>query len=549
MHRYAIIITLLTFFAGAATGTTFVPRPYLDEGGVETLNSQVTNRMLDRELFGTPWATVVIGKVDIYESFPYLESRHYQVVSDPDWNRLLMGEVASGMAAFDGKASSVGDLSQPRGMTVDDQGFLYLADTGNDRLVVFRAVTEFENISLEPLQVIEGLSSPYDVDISDAGTPFFPDDDRLYVANTGRNEVQRYLRDGASWRQSGTLGELGSGMGRFAGPMALTVGRTEGAGSDDVYVADAHNGRVVHLKDTGSGLAWVGAWNHDLGVVTSLTADHWGNIYAAAPQAGEVVKCTRDLQPVADLGKSAVRPRSFHVPFVTVTDHRTGTVKRAGEGGGILVEQWTDQSGLRLLDLGVELRQANVVDGEAVAVNLTLTDHALVTAEIHHPVTGELVARHDAGRLEAGSRTFHFDAEDHLTDWNPGLYRVTVKAASTYDKGFGDEIVLDADLSGASATDLPRKLELLGNHPNPFNPSTTISFTVPGGMNAEHTLGVYDARGRLVRELGRGPVGPGLHEVIWDGRNQAGATVSSGMYLYRLRVDENEQTGKMVLIK
>ena len=191
-------------------------------------------------------------------------------------------------------------------MAVDDQGLLYLADTGNDRVVVFRAVTEFDSIRLEPVQVIDGLSAPYDVDLSDGGTPFAPEDDRLYVANSGQNEVRRYTRDGGSWQPSGSMGELGSGPGRFAGPMALTVGRFEGASSDDVYVADAHNRRVVHLQDSGSGLAWVGAWDHEMGVVTSLTADHWGNVYAAAPQTGNVVKTTRDLQPVADL---ANRPR------------------------------------------------------------------------------------------------------------------------------------------------------------------------------------------------------------------------------------------------
>ena len=103
MNRYAITITLLLCLVGAANGATFVPRPYLDEGGVETLNSEVTNRILDRDLFGTPWATVVIGNVDIYEGFPYLESRHFQVVSDPDWNRLLMGQVERGLSAFDGQ--------------------------------------------------------------------------------------------------------------------------------------------------------------------------------------------------------------------------------------------------------------------------------------------------------------------------------------------------------------------------------------------------------------------------------------------------------------
>ena len=550
MRRNALTIIALLFAADqAAAAGTFVPRPYLAEGGVETLNRDVTNRLLDRDLFGTPWATVVLGQVDVYAGFPYLESRHYQVVSDPDWNRLLLGEVERGLTAFDGAGTAVGPLSGPRGLAVDDQGLIYVADTGNDRVLVFRTVTEFDTIRLEPVQVIADLATPYDLDVSDGGTPFAPADDRLYVANTGGNEVRRYVRQGADWQPAGSLGDLGSGPGRFAGPMALAVGHADGAGSDDVYVADAHNGRVVHLRDGGSGLQWAGEWRHDLGVVTSLASDHWGNVYAAAPQSGDVVKLTRQLQLIAGLAGPATRPRSFHVPFVTVNDHRSGTVKRAGEGRGVLVEQWTGESGLRLLDLGVELRDASVVDGEAVAVNLTLTDQALVSLEIRHPVSGQVVARHEAGRLEPGAQTIGFTDSDRLQDWDAGLYRVTVKAASTYEDGFGAEIVLDADLRAAGAGDLPRRLELLGNFPNPFNPTTTISFTVPAGPAVGHTLTVYDARGRLVRELGRGPVGPGLHEVVWDGRDHDGAAVGSGMYLYRLQVGENKQTGKMVLLK
>jgi hypothetical protein len=424
-----------------------------------------------------------------------------------------------------------------------------VADTGNDRVLVFRVVTEFDQIDLVPVQEIDGLHAPYDVAVSDGGTPFAPDDDRLYVANSGRNEVRRYSVAEGRWQQSGALGALGSGPGHFAGPLALAVGRSDGANSGDVYVSDAHNGRLVQLRDDGHGLAWVRDWPHDLGVVTSLTADHWGNVYATAPRAGGVVKYNKSLDPVASLADDVARPRSFHVPFVTVRDHRNGSVVRAGEGGGILVEQWSDATGLRLVDLGVELRDGSVVDGEQVAVNLTLTDNAQVTAEIRHPVSGEIVARHDAGRLEPGVRTIEFDAADHLTAWTAGRYQVTVKATSTYEDRAGAELALEADLSGPDGQALPARLELLGNHPNPFNPVTTIVFSVPAGSSHEHTLNVYDARGRLVRELARGPVGPGRHEVVWDGRDRNGAAAGSGMYLYRLQVGNDRRSGKMVLLK
>ena len=126
---------------------------------------------------------------------------------------------------------------------------------------------------------------------------------------------------------------------------------------------------------------------------------------------------------------------------------------------------------------------------------------------------------------------------------------MTVKAVSTYDNAPAGELTLQAELSGDQGRAVPRRVELLGNHPNPFNPVTTISFNVPAGAARDHVLKVYDARGRLVRELGRGPVQPGLHEVVWDGRDASGASVSSGMYLYRLQVGDTKLAGKMVLLK
>lgn len=548
MRRTIQAIAIVLACASVATAETFVPRPYLAEAGVSRLTREVSNRMMDRDLFGTPWATVIVGNVDVYEGFPYLESRHFQVVSDPEWNRLLLGETGQGLAAFDGKTSSVGELKEPRGMAVDDQGRVYVADTGNDRVLVFRTVTEYDAIRLEPVQVIDGLAAPYDVAVSDGGTPFEAEDDRLYVANAGANEIRRYTKAGADWQDAGALGTLGSGPGHFAGPMALEVGRTDGSNSDDIYVSDAHNARLVQLKDDGAGLAWVRDWPHQLGVVTSLTSDHWGNVYATAPRAGGVVKYNKSLDPVASLAGDVQRPRSFHVPFVTVRDHRNGTVERVGEGGGILVEEWTGETGLRAVDLGVDLREASVTDAEQVTVKVMLTDNANVVAEIRAP-GGEVVSRHDAGHLEPGTRTFSFDAQDHLRAWDAGTYEVTVKAASTYDNAPSGEFSLQAELSGDQGNALPRVVELLGNHPNPFNPVTTIRFSVPVGAARDHVLRVYDARGRLVRELGRGPVQPGVHEVVWDGRDASGASVSSGMYLYRLQVGDAKLAGKMVLLK
>jgi hypothetical protein len=92
-----------------------------------------------------------------------------------------------------------------------------------------------------------------------------------------------------------------------------------------------------------------------------------------------------------------------------------------------------------------------------------------------------------------------------------------------------------------------RALALYQNHPNPFNPTTAISFTLPERTAVE--LSIYDARGRLVRSLVDGPLDEGLNEYTWDGRDAAGLPVSTGVYFSRLKAGKHVLTKKMVLTK
>ncbi len=93
---------------------------------------------------------------------------------------------------------------------------------------------------------------------------------------------------------------------------------------------------------------------------------------------------------------------------------------------------------------------------------------------------------------------------------------------------------------------LPDGFALHENYPNPFNPSTTIGYTIPKSGNL--TLVVYDVTGREIRTLESGAVTPGYHSVRWDGRDNRGSTVSSGAYFFQLRVSGGfVQTRKMIL--
>jgi hypothetical protein len=90
-------------------------------------------------------------------------------------------------------------------------------------------------------------------------------------------------------------------------------------------------------------------------------------------------------------------------------------------------------------------------------------------------------------------------------------------------------------------------LTVLPNYPNPFNPSTTIRYDIP--TTQEIRLAVYDVHGRLVRALVDGVESAGVHEVTWEGRNNRGEEVASGVYFVRLSGGGQIATGKIVLAK
>ena len=88
---------------------------------------------------------------------------------------------------------------------------------------------------------------------------------------------------------------------------------------------------------------------------------------------------------------------------------------------------------------------------------------------------------------------------------------------------------------------------LKGNYPNPFNPSTTIEFSLPEAGFTD--IVIYNLAGQKVRELVSGTLSEGVHSVVWNGRDETGLPVSAGVYLTRLRKNDTVVTGRMMLVK
>ncbi|MFH1336195.1 MAG: T9SS type A sorting domain-containing protein, partial [Candidatus Zixiibacteriota bacterium] len=93
----------------------------------------------------------------------------------------------------------------------------------------------------------------------------------------------------------------------------------------------------------------------------------------------------------------------------------------------------------------------------------------------------------------------------------------------------------------------PLSFALSQNHPNPFNPSTKIDFAL--SQSSYVTFQIYDILGRKVRTLVSQQLSSGQQSVIWDGKNDAGKDIASGIYFYQLRIGDFSESKKMLLLK
>ena len=93
----------------------------------------------------------------------------------------------------------------------------------------------------------------------------------------------------------------------------------------------------------------------------------------------------------------------------------------------------------------------------------------------------------------------------------------------------------------------PEIYSLYQNFPNPFNPLTTISYTL--SQDAIADVFIYDMMGRLVKTLNNGKKSGRYTSVQWDATDETGAPVSAGIYLYTIHTEDFTQTRKMVLLK
>ena len=146
------------------------------------------------------------------------------------------------------------------------------------------------------------------------------------------------------------------------------------------------------------------------------------------------------------------------------------------------------------------------------------------------------------------SETIDFTIDTEGMDLGIYYRSIVVENVQTLEKDTVDlHLTLGESTVMVDEEMLPNDFNLFQNHPNPFNPQTTIRFTIPSTQNA--SIAIYDMMGRTIRKVNMDGLLPGIHQFKWDGKNQRGSSVSAGIYLYKLSTLNFSMTRKMILLK
>ena len=161
------------------------------------------------------------------------------------------------------------------------------------------------------------------------------------------------------------------------------------------------------------------------------------------------------------------------------------------------------------------------------------------------------------GQVGEGFKVLHSDnggdtfVTDFMIEDTVFIYPYDIQLMDDVIYIFSTNRILKKNISGTVNTTpddmLPSEVSIDNIYPNPFNPTTTIAFDVPEETHITFTI--YDVMGRVVKELINENIQAGTHRVLWNGTNDNGQPIPSGMYFCQLKSDDYLETMKLVLLK
>lgn len=205
------------------------------------------------------------------------------------------------------------------------------------------------------------------------------------------------------------------------------------------------------------------------------------------------------------------------------------------------------------LGMVVHVRAVQQQDGSLLALRVTVQNRRSLTGQVTAVAAGEVQIQGLSHRLS--SRSVILDANNQVVSAEEIRVNQIVQIVAEAPTGQTPEVLTlrivfagrTTAVNDAPESGVPHAFALFQNYPNPFNPSTEIRFTLPS--QGRVTLAIYDLLGRRIRTLVDGIRTAGTHQVRWDGRDDIGRIVASGVYFYRLTAQGQQQTRRLTFIR
>jgi len=396
---------------------------------------------------------------------------------------VLLGSVFSAVFSQVMVETITSSFNASGGVAIDDSGTVYVADFG--------LYLNTANGTKVYKVYDDGTVQEFASGLQGASGNDFDSQGNLFQSNIAGNKLSKITPDCtvSTFATNGIIGPVGVAV----------------ADGDTIYVANCGGNSIAKVTPAGASSVWVSS--SLLNCPNGLTIDDNGNLYTCNFANGNIIKITPDKQ----VSVLATLPggRCGHITYfegmlyaVARCTHKIYQVTLAGDTTLIA------GSGMRGNDDG---------PGDAATFN---HPNGIRAKRVGNQI---FIYVNDATSLAGNCTSVPLD---------PVIIR---------------KITLNPVSLKKNEIHAPTGFELYQNHPNPFNPETTIRYILPQTSNI--ILKIFDVAGREVKTLIDGTQFPGEKSIVWNGRDERGNPAASGVYFYRLQSGSSIQTQQMLLLR
>ncbi len=593
------LLLVVSLLMQQADAQTFVQLTDLGSNLGPRLTAAVARQRLNRHLFGAIGTKVTFIDHGVV----------YQLASDPDWSRILVGRKDEWIHEYDNNIGPGGKVFQPRGIDISARKYFYVADPPKGSILVAEFSPTAKNLVNPAVWTSPQFARPVDVAWDGRTTPLTVD--YLYVIDDSLARLSYWNRPALLW----TYGSSGAGVDQFSRPSGVCVGKTAAANggtqfTNYLYVVDRGNRRIVWLNRGDNGPTWLGTASLPDWDPTDCAVDHFGNLYVINEGSHQLHKFTYSLVLLASYGvygmgatnyNTFAWPHAISVPCgLKVVNGQTVWYC---EGRVITAEQWSDSSGAVEHYLGIagSLTGGPDTSGGVATFSYRVTDHAYQTIFLYNE-SGQLVHEWYRGLMPPGDHSWFWGG----SGYPEGYYAFRVRAVSAYgctsDPSWCSQHMstptfwnpsgvppppppppppCDPDCISPPVPDeaapptlflrqrvfiearpLARIAGAAASAPNASvtTPSGSLtelvrqygvrglSFGIPrSGSRALVAIRIYSIAGRPVRALVNEALEPGYYEIAWDGLDDNGRPAGPGVYFAVLTAGGQRVIQRLIL--